>query len=291
MEADEAAAAAAAEKAFNFSSMRASLEQKAASGKKVVVDLNEYYKQQGDAKRKDQRNRNEAETNLRSFHTVTVPEPDSSFPHESDADASGNNKTDAIEINTDEPPRKVQPVLLLKWMAALIISAGLLNESGKRRALTALPLVYHQNTEYNYRLQSLMSAVLLREYRPSLFIGTRSMLNSTVAYMKPGPVCPNRIREEVRMTRDGAIIALDWEFPRGCSNASKDYIENGPISQSIVLILHGVNPDTSFGYMRSMMNSCTKNGWIAVGLNARGCGGIDLATPRFANLAYTNDLR
>ena len=28
---------------------------------------------------------------------------------------------------------------------------------------------------------------------------------------------------------------------------------------------------------------------IAVGMNARGCGGVELETPRFSNAAYTND--
>ena len=102
------------------------------------------------------------------------------------------------------------------------------------------------------------------------------------------------------MSRDGAVIALDWEVPRVevaavntnvNANARRAYIENGPISESIVLILHGVNTDSSFGYIRSVMNTCTQNGFIAVGMNARGCGGVSLATPRLANSAYTNDLR
>jgi predicted alpha/beta-fold hydrolase len=178
-------------------------------------------------------------------------------------------------------------------------------EMKRQRALTSLPIVYLQDTEKNRQIQSLMSAVFLRHYKPSLFIGTRSILNSFVAYAKPGPICPNRIREELKMTRDGATIALDWEFPDGivAATTARDYILNKgtrttndttthkPITESIVLILHGVNTDTSYGYMRSMMNSCTNNGWIAVGMNARGYGQMPMTTPRFANAAYTNDLR
>jgi Predicted hydrolase of the alpha/beta-hydrolase fold len=173
-------------------------------------------------------------------------------------------------------------------------------EMKRQRSLTSLPSVYLQDTENNRQIQSLMSAVFLRYYKPSLFIGTRSGLNSFVAYAKPGPICPNRIREEHKMTRDGATIALDWELPNNgiiaSPTAREDYIKgtfgpHGPITESIVLILHGVNTDTSYGYMRSIMNSCTNNGWIAVGMNARGYGSIPLATPRFANAAYTNDLR
>lgn len=198
--------------------------------------------------------------------------------------------------------RSIDQSFIAKVASVISLIFLLHKEIKLQNALTSLPTVYLQDTEKNRQMQSLMSAVFLRYYKPSLFIGTRSSLNSFVAYAKPGPICPNRIREEIKMTRDGATIALDWEFPDGIAAAGatttnniRDYIKGtstyGPITESIVLILHGVNTDTSYGYMRSIMNSCTNNGWIAVGMNARGYGQIPVTTPRFANAAYTNDLR
>ncbi len=202
--------------------------------------------------------------------------------------ASFQNKMsddDSKDDNADE----VSP---LKLMILLLLASGLASESKRRKSLTNLPQVFHQkDTKQNYEICSLMSSILLREYRPSAILGTRSALNSALAYMKPGPVNVHRTRENVRMTRDGAIIALDWEFPPSYHHAKNEYMQSDSIHKPTVLVLHGTNTDTSFGYIRSMMNSCTERGWFAVGMNSRGCGGGKLATHRFSNAAYTNDLR
>jgi predicted alpha/beta-fold hydrolase len=58
------------------------------------------------------------------------------------------------------------------------------------------------------------------------------------------------------------------------------------------LILHGMNNDSSFGYVKSMMRTCTNRGWVAVGMNFRGCAhGLAMSTPRGYSGAYTGDLR
>jgi predicted alpha/beta-fold hydrolase len=57
----------------------------------------------------------------------------------------------------------------------------------------------------------------------------------------------------------------------------------GPIDLPVVLILHGINNNASFGYVKSLMRTCTNRGWLAVGMNFRGCGGVPLATPRAYN--------
>jgi predicted alpha/beta-fold hydrolase len=98
----------------------------------------------------------------------------------------------------------------------------------------------------------------------------------------------------MEMTQDGAKIAVDWEVPPNSNvdpQIQKQQVLHGIIRQPVVLILHGINNDTSFGYMRSLMRACSKRGWIAAGMNFRGCGGVPLATPRSYNGGYTGDLR
>ena len=308
----------------------------------VAVDLNEYYQQQRDHdhKRKEGEKRNEA---LHQFHGVAESSLLVQEDHDEQILSAGTNSNAqfetgdspmnininiGIDIGNNMNTRVVRvrdkkqneneniqadPALSFQWISTLIASstiATILNELIRQRSLTSLPLVYHQNTKQNNVLQSLMSAVLMRSYKPSLFIGTRSVLNSTYGYMKPllgqgsrsGPQ-HGFFRERMKCSRDGAMIGLDWQLPHKVMNTGtcsqsqsqrkdqQDYVKHGPIQESIVLILHGVNTDTSFGYMRSMMNACADNGWIAVGMNARGCGGVDLNTPRFGTAAYTNDLR
>jgi predicted alpha/beta-fold hydrolase len=98
------------------------------------------------------------------------------------------------------------------------------------------------------------------------------------------------------MRQDGATIALDWELPppdiySKSAKERKERVLNGPIQQPVVLILHGINNDSSFGYVRSLMRECSNRGWIAVGMNFRGCGGAPVTTPRGYTGAYTGDIR
>ena len=59
----------------------------------------------------------------------------------------------------------------------------------------------------------------------------------------------------------------------------------------MILILHGINNDSSFGYMRSLQRTFANRGWNAAAMNFRGCGGVPMTTPRGYNAAFTGDLR
>ena len=134
-----------------------------------------------------------------------------------------------------------------------------------------------------------------RNIQPSLFVGTRGVMSSSAAYLLGGPSNSDRhlrFREMMRMPLDGAVLAVDWELPhfkntRATNAQRKHEILHGPIQQPVVLVLHGLNNHAHFGYVRSMMRTCVKRGWVAVGLNMRGCGGVEFQTPRGYNGAYT----
>ncbi len=190
---------------------------------------------------------------------------------------------------------------LIHWIVTFFLSSCIAIEKRLQRRLTQIPNVFHQDTRQNDELKSLLSAVLLRKLRPSLYIGTRSILNTISAYTHtPRPYSNTRFREIIKVSYDGATIALDWEVPDESNDSDNDSdgedyqksILHGKIKTAVVLILHGVNTDTTSGYMRAIMQSCTRRGYIAAGMNSRGCGkGVDLSTPRLNNAAYTNDLR
>jgi len=171
-------------------------------------------------------------------------------------------------------------------------------------SLTCPPLVFGQTQEgplkpIYERLTRTKEAILARNIQPSLFVGTRSVATSSAAYIMGGPPSTDehmRFRQLLTMRQDGATIALDWELPppdiySKSADERKEQVLNGPIEQPVVVILHGINNDTSFGYVRSLMRECTNRGWIAVGMNFRGCGGTPLTTPRGYTGAYTGDLR
>ena len=176
-------------------------------------------------------------------------------------------------------------------------------EINLQRKLTRPPTVYGQCYQgpmqgIFHRLTATPDSLLTRDIHPSLFVGTRGVIASVAAYARTGPPIHDhvRFRQMLQMTQDGAQVALDWELPPSDDDsitAQQRELEclTGSIRQPVVVILHGINNDSSFGYIRALMRACTDRGWIAVGMNFRGCGGAPLATPRGYTGAYTGDIR
>ncbi len=169
--------------------------------------------------------------------------------------------------------------------------------------LSRAPRVYGQiadgpMNDIYHQMASSHDSLLHKPFRPKLFIGTRAAVASTASYLFPGPTTEYvEFREIVQMTMDGATVAIDWELPvketvdRGDTEYWINTIRHGPISQPIVLVMHGMNNHSNYGYVRSMKRACCKRGWIAAGVNMRGCGGVALTTPRTYSGAFTADLR
>ena len=178
------------------------------------------------------------------------------------------------------------------------------------------------NRKSNNNNNKTKQGIFSRTVKPSLFIGTRGIVASTAAYALGSKQSDDakkvkRVREVMKMGADGALIVLDWEVPLDTSstnnsnsnnnnsnsnnnNASNSSIDNidiykpNSITKPIILLLHGMNNDSTFGYIRSMMRTATERGWIAVGMNLRGQDGLHQVkntTPRGYNAGYTGDLR
>lgn len=192
------------------------------------------------------------------------------------------------------------------WIAFIsTVSAAVLGyEMRLQKSLTCPPLVFGQlNAGQMQDIYKQMTArpdsILSRDIQPSLFVGTRGLVASTAAYLLHGPSSTDRhirFREILTMSQDGGRLALDWELPpdqqsKLTDEERKQQVIKGPIKLPVVLILHGINNNANFGYVKSLMRTCTNRGWLAVGMNFRGCGGVPLATPRAYNGAYTGDIR
>jgi hypothetical protein len=177
---------------------------------------------------------------------------------------------------------------LVFWLLAGIGSYA--RERYRQIELTSQPLVFHQKDDdkTTQLVQQIVSRIpsLTKVMKPTMLVGTWSVLNSMAAYLKIGPPRRRRqhahhdefhFREIMTMPHDGAKIAVDWELPKRNNKFSpvvdQKCVLKGPICTTVVLILHGINNDSSFGYIRSAMRSCTDRGWVAAGLNFRGCGG------------------
>ena len=86
-------------------------------------------------------------------------------------------------IQTQTKPKKNRR---LKYLSAAAASLTLI-EWKRQRRLTMTPHVYYQSTPQNQRLSSLVSGLLHRKLKPLLLVGTRSILNSGLAYLKIKP--------------------------------------------------------------------------------------------------------
>ncbi|KAL9179979.1 LOW QUALITY PROTEIN: hypothetical protein ACHAXT_007949 [Thalassiosira profunda] len=197
-------------------------------------------------------------------------------------------------------------------------SVGLQYELHVQKELTAPPIVFCQNSKgsvLNGRMDRLFDklsntrsasdgeggeeeGIFSRKVTPSLFIGTRGLVSSTAAYaLGDGGAKRNvkRFREVMTMGADGAQIVMDWEIPLSRQqDAAIDVTKPNSIDKPVILLLHGLNNDSSFGYIRSMMRTATERGWIAVGMNMRGQDGehkVKNTTPRGYNAGFTGDLR
>ena len=183
-----------------------------------------------------------------------------------------------------------------------LLSTALGYELKLQKSLTKPPIIMGQLPKGSQigdiyaKMTSTKNSILSRSIQPTLFVGTRGIISSTAAYLLGGPSLTEehlRFREIVTMAHDGAKIAVDWEVPlkKSSHEARKREILNGPIHQPVIIILHGINNDSSFGYMQSLQRSFANRGWNACAMNFRGCGGIKMTTPRGYNGTYTGDLR
>jgi predicted alpha/beta-fold hydrolase len=96
--------------------------------------------------------------------------------------------------------------------------------------------------------------IFTRKITPSLGIGTRGVISSTAAYLFPdinatSNATTRREREVMKMGADAALLVLDWEIPLipvDENNAQLDIKKPNSIDKPVVLILHGMNNDSTF---------------------------------------------
>ncbi|KAL7542208.1 hypothetical protein ACHAXR_011603 [Thalassiosira sp. AJA248-18] len=189
-------------------------------------------------------------------------------------------------------------------------SIGLQYELHLQKELTAPPIVFCQDSKRSVlnermdRNSSVKEGIFSRKVTPSLFIGTRGIISSAAAYAMGDDASSSsnrqvkRVREVMKMGADGAFIVLDWEIPMHKHRQQQPTVTNvtkaNSIDKPVILLVHGMNNDSSFGYVRSMMRTATERGWIAVCMNLRGQDGqhkVKNNTPRGYNAGYTGDLR
>jgi predicted alpha/beta-fold hydrolase len=84
------------------------------------------------------------------------------------------------------------------------------------------------------------------------------------------------------MKQDGATAGIDWEIPVGDDDPTKcqhNHCLVCPIDCPVIIILHSINNEASFGYMKSLSIMFVNHGLIAVSMNFHGCGHVKMTMP------------
>eukprot|EP00804_Cyclotella_cryptica_P006008 CCRYP_000251-RA/>CCRYP_000251-RA protein AED:0.15 eAED:0.11 QI:0/0/0/1/0.5/0.33/3/0/437 len=194
------------------------------------------------------------------------------------------------------------PTTPTAWaLLSLAVSSAVLQHELRLQRLLSVPpdvfcdLLHNKRMSRIYKKLSREGGIFSQSVVPSLFVGTRGVVSSMAAYaLKAGGTRDDtktkvsRIREVMTMGADGAKILLDWEIPNTASSEFQsshcgEINKISSIAQPVVLLVHGMNNDSSFGYIRSMMKTATSRGWVAVCMNLRGqdgMGEVKNTTPR-----------
>jgi len=90
------------------------------------------------------------------------------------------------------------------------------------------------------------------------------------------PVPLPEYRREIIELPDGDIIAADWI----------DGAEGAPL----LVLVHGMEGDSSSNYARLFMNACRDQGWSGVVLHMRSCGGLINRKKTFYHAGYYTDI-
>uniref|UniRef100_A0A7S1FL56 Serine aminopeptidase S33 domain-containing protein n=1 Tax=Corethron hystrix TaxID=216773 RepID=A0A7S1FL56_9STRA len=180
--------------------------------------------------------------------------------------------------------------------AASLIFASYSTLRRRQDHMTSLPSVLAAPTLRNRSILSLLSNITSKALRPSIPVGTFASLNSAHGYFRAGPLPPENNthswREIVVNPHDREVLAVDWEMPHFSSASETESVHSGGIiRRSVVLLLHGLNNDSSFGYVRACSRAAADAGFVVASLNYRGCGGTKLQTVRGFNAGFTGDLR
>ena len=214
-------------------------------------------------------------------------------------DSESSESTSSGDLSFESDDNNGKPA---KWIAAIAAATtyAYLMEKHRQKRLTKVPLVMGQIPKSS-RMESILDqltngdGILSKPIVPSLFVGTRGQLASSVAFLNPGSKSELRFSEVLASSYDGAEILLDWEIPQTATfNTRKNAILRGNISNPTVLILHGINNSSDYGYIKSLQTTMTNRGWNAVAMSFRGAargGRQPMTTPRSYTAAYTGDLR
>ncbi|KAL3805935.1 hypothetical protein HJC23_007896 [Cyclotella cryptica] len=200
------------------------------------------------------------------------------------------------------------PTTPTAWaLLSLAVSSAVLQHELRLQRLLSVPpdvfcdLLHNKRMSRIYKKLSREGGIFSQSVVPSLFVGTRGVVSSMAAYaLKAGGTRDDtktkvsRIREVMTMGADGAKILLDWEIPNTASSEFQsshcgEINKISSIAQPVVLLVHGMNNDSSFGYIRSMMKTATSRGWVAVCMNLRGqdgMGEVKNTTPRGVSRPY-----
>mmetsp|Transcript_35986 Transcript_35986/g.101919 ORF Transcript_35986/g.101919 Transcript_35986/m.101919 type:complete len:309 (-) Transcript_35986:9-935(-) len=145
-----------------------------------------------------------------------------------------------------------------------------------------LPEIYHHKDSKLMDVVEKHVKSLQEPYRPTPWFWSANA-QSLFGMLREFTI-PGAYRRELLHCPDGGTAALDWWVG---SHADESLAKDVPM----VMILHGLGGSSSEGYCKWMCSVAASKGWRAVALNYRGCGGLELTTPKTYSAAFIDDVK
>jgi len=155
------------------------------------------------------------------------------------------------------------------------------------------PKIYCNNAQLKMFIEKHLKVVTEKYYPAPLYFEGRLQTFIGVLQREIKPKLLPYSRDIVHL-QDGGQLALDVLEPSNHENCKSDESLMACNGQSekplVVLLLPGLTSSSQECYMKTVSLAITQAGAIAVALNNRGIGGVDIKTPRLFSASNCEDL-
>ncbi|KAJ3130790.1 hypothetical protein HK100_007480 [Physocladia obscura] len=125
-------------------------------------------------------------------------------------------------------------------------------------------------------------ALIKGTFRPTAWLKGGHIQTIWAAILQKIPDSRVKYDREILDLPDGGIVAIDWA-PLNHREMPKD--------SPIIVLMHGLSGGSFETYIQDQIPGALANGYRVAALNYRGCGGIEIRTPKLYGGSYTEDVR
>mmetsp|Transcript_13100 Transcript_13100/g.14423 ORF Transcript_13100/g.14423 Transcript_13100/m.14423 type:complete len:416 (+) Transcript_13100:386-1633(+) len=162
------------------------------------------------------------------------------------------------------------------WISSLLYITKSIIQRYIRHSQTKL---YYQHNSINNRVVKNFRTI--HNYYPSPFLNNGWLQTIWAGLMEEMNPSKTKYKREIVEMLDGGIVAIDW-------SPNSDHLKD---DAPTIVVLHGVTGHSNAPYIESLYQVAVHRGYRLAVFIARGCGNLDLRSPRLFGAADTDDCR